>query len=333
MLSNRITVGPHASIQIGGWRQVGSCCGWLRFFVAALGIGLGSAQEQTLLNYWWVYADEQPEPAEVSAVQVIRVTGEKGEAFEPVYAGESEQHPAVIRARRNRDAMLRQEAIQLAAQLKSEGVAPQMAYEQAWTEVFRRNWLTADWHRGSSRLADLLADLATQQKARDLTDEEVRLVLEAFLEDDDRLEGQQGRELIQALLGSLPSGAQESAPRGENDELMALFADAMQYGYDSMAAYRDALFKVKRGSVVRHSLVGYRAPLGTGIGGRAVYRQAPQQVGSTAGSAGSPVAPGTVAVVLPQQAPITLAQPQQVPALSPDFTAGMNLNAGHVENF
>ena len=333
MLSNRVTVGPHASIQIGGWRQVGSCCGWLRFFVAALGVGLGSAQEQTLLNYWWVYADEQPEPAEVSAVRVIRVTGEKGEAFESVYADESEQHPAVIRARRNRDAMLRQEAIQLAAQLKSEGVAPQMAYEQAWTEVFRRNWLTADWHRGSSRLADLLADLATQQKARDLTDEEVQLVLEALLEDDDRLEGQQGRELIQALLVSLPSGAQESAPRGENDELMALFADAMQYGYDSMAAYRDALFKVKRGSVVRHSLVGYRAPLGTGIGGRAVYRQAPQQVGSTAGSAGSPVAPGAVAVVLPQQAPITLAQPQQVPALSPDFTAGMNLNSGHVENF
>ena len=89
--------------------------GWVKYFVAALGLGMGAvqAQEQKLLDYWWVMPEETPE----NAPRVIRVTGEKGEKYEEVYAEEQlgalRNSPVIMQARLERQAALRREAVSL----------------------------------------------------------------------------------------------------------------------------------------------------------------------------------------------------------------------------
>ncbi len=306
--------------------------GWLRYFVAAvsMGIGVAEAQEMRMLDYWWVMPEEQQE----NAPRVIRVTGEKGEKFEEVYAEEQlgalRNSPVIMQARLERQAALRREAVSLARQMlaEDEALQPATAYAEAWTRVFSRRWLTAKGGEGSSRLEDMLLRLASENDGLALSDEERQWVLEALIEDDDRLDSAEGRRLLETLARNLRQSGygKFDAVAGVNDELMLRFAEALHHGQDGMAAYRDALFKTYRGRIMKHSLVGYYAPWGMGMGmggGRAVYHQAPQKVGTT-------VASGHVASLQTQ----TLVAPQSPTAtLRPDFTAGMNTSAGALENF
>lgn len=304
--------------------------GWLRYFVAAvsMGIGVAEAQEMRMLDYWWVMPEEQQE----NAPRVIRVTGEKGKKFEEVYAEEQlgalRNSPVIMQARLERQAALRREAVSLARQMlaEDEALQPATAYAEAWTRVFSRRWLTAKGGEGSSRLEDMLLRLASENDTLPLSDEERQWVLEALIEDDDRLDSAEGRRLLETLARNLRQSGygKFDAVAGVNDELMLRFSEALHHGQDGMAAYRDALFKTYRGCIMKHSLVGYYAPWGMGMGGgRAVYRQAPQKVGTT-------VASGHVASLQTQ----TLVAPQQPTAtLQPDFTAGMNTSAGALENF
>lgn len=304
--------------------------GWLRYFVAAvsMGIGVAEAQEMRMLDYWWVMPEEQQE----NAPRVIRVTGEKGEKFEEVYAEEQlgalRNSPVIMQARLERQAALRREAVSLARQMlaEDEALQPATAYAEAWTRVFSRRWLTAKGGEGSSRLEDMLLRLASENDTLPFSDEERQWVLEALIEDDDRLDSAEGRRLLETLARNLRQSGygKFDAVAGVNDELMLRFSEALHHGQDGMAAYRDALFKTYRGRIMKHSLVGYYAPWGMGMGGgRAVYRQAPQKVGTT-------VASGHVASLQTQ----TLVAPQQPTAtLRPDFTAGMNTSAGALENF
>ncbi len=302
--------------------------GWLRYFVAAvsMGIGVAEAQEMRMLDYWWVMAEEQQE----NAPRVIRVTGEKGEKFEEVYAEEQlgalRNSPVIMQARLERQAALRREAVSLARQMREEDESLPLAtaYAQAWTRVFSRRWLTAKGGEGSSRLEDMLLRLASENEDMALSDEERQWLLEALLEDDDRLESAEGRRLLEMLARNLRQSGygRFDAAAGVNDELMARFTDALRHEHDSMAAYRDAMFKTHRGRIMQHSLEGYHAPWGMGMGGRPIYRQAPQKVGTT-------VASGHVA-----QTQTLVAAPQSPTATpQPDFTAGMNTSAGSVENF
>lgn len=127
--------------------------GWLMFFLASMGIS--QAHEQTVMNYWWV----RPEKAPAHAASVVRVLGEKGERFEDVYTLDRqtrlENSPVVMQARLQRQEMLRREAMALVKKLKAEGKSPLVAYEEAWTRVYKNRWLTANWQLGSSKLEDI----------------------------------------------------------------------------------------------------------------------------------------------------------------------------------
>ena len=302
--------------------------GWLRYFLAAvsMGIGVAEAQEMRMLDYWWVMSEETPE----NAPRVIRVTGEKGEKFEEVYAEEQlgalRNSPVIMQARLERQAALRREAVSLARQMREEDESLPLAtaYAQAWTRVFSRRWLNARGGKGGSRLEDMLQRLASENEDMALSEEDRQWLLEALLEDDDRLDSAEGRRLLETLARNLRQSGygKFDAAAGVNDELMARFTESLHHGQDSMAAYRDALFKTHRGRIMQHSVVGYHAPWGMGLGGRSLYRQAPQKVGTT-------VASGHVA-----QTQTLVAAPQAPTATpQPDFTAGMNTSAGAVENF
>ncbi|MBP3499647.1 MAG: hypothetical protein J6J97_06135 [Akkermansia sp.] len=266
----------------------------MKYFVAALGLGMGAVQaqqQQVLLDYWWVMPREEVQ----NAPRVIRVIGAKGERFEEVYAEEQlaalQNNPAIMQARVERQAALRREAQQRARELREAGKSPAVAYEEAWAEVYSRRWLNADWSTGSSKLEDMLNRLAAENEDLALTEEEQQWVLEALLEDDDRLESEQGRALLSNLarrLRSLGYGRLYS-PTAMQDELMERFAEAMRHGKESMAAYRDALFKTNRDRIMHHELRGYLAPWGMGAGGGGGhYRQAPIQLTTTVNTGNSP---------------------------------------------
>lgn len=120
----------------------------------------------------------------------------------------------------------------------------------------------------------------------ELTAEEQQWVLEALLENDDRLETETGRELLRRLTQRLRALGYGKlyAPYAANDQVMKRFADALSTGMDSMAAYREAMFTTHRDRVGQHTLRGYVAPWGIRVGGPR-YHQAPQKVGVTEGSA------------------------------------------------
>ena len=222
---------------------------WLTFFLAALGMGVAQANVQYQLKYWWVMPESEPEPAP----QVFRVTGEKGENFEPVYNFEElvalQNDPAVVAARAARQEALRQEAMVLVRKLRQKGKSPMVAYEEAWTQVYSRHWLNANWMAGSSKLEHMLDLLAEKGENLELTPEEQQVVLEALLEADDRLESKEGRELLRRLaarLRALGYGQLKSSRQARNNQVMQRFADALAQGMDSCAAYRDAMFKTYR---------------------------------------------------------------------------------------
>ena len=294
--------------------------GWLKYFVAAVGAGLGmaEAQEQSMLDYWWV----MPREEEQSVPRVIRVIGEKGHAYEAVDYGSMKNDPAIREAALLRQAALRQEAMKLAQELQKAGKAPLQAYEEAWTRVFDEQWLGTRLGGDGSVLEGMLIRLASEKKEFALTPEEERWLIEALLEDDDRLEKEQAQELLRSVarhIRSLGLG-QMSALGTRQDELMQQFADALGQGQDSMAAYRSALFRANRDRIMHHQLRGYHAPWGMGLGGRSAYRQAAVKVTPTAGTANT---------LLPGAATVTPAGSQP----EVDFTAGMNPDAGKLENF
>lgn len=105
------------------------------FFLASMGIA--QAHEQAVMNYWWVRPEEAPAPA----ASVIRVLGEKGESFEDAYTldrqARLENSPVVMQACLQRQEMLRREAMALVKQLKAEGKSSVVAYEEAWTRVYK----------------------------------------------------------------------------------------------------------------------------------------------------------------------------------------------------
>lgn len=309
--------------------------GWLRYFAVAVGLGMSmaDAQEIPILNYWFVYGDKLPEANE-NAARVIRVTGEKGEKFENVWLGDLRDDPALRQARSSRERLLRTEAAELAKLYIEDGDAPTLAYEKAWAVVYRRHWLSADWHHGSSQLDKLLDRILEMDDAHSLSDEEVRWAMEALMEDDHRLDTRHGRELLMRLAISLRAHGfgKLGMGGGVNDELMEHFVDAMQHGYDSMSAYRDALFKINRDRVMRHSLVGYYAPIGAGFRGRAAYRQAPVRHSSSVGTGNTQPA-GIELTDITSAAPQTDQTPDSTPELTPDFTAGMDKSAGDITHF
>ncbi len=284
---------------------------WLPYFLAAMGAGTALADEE-LLRYWWVLPDA---PAE-KAPRVIRVLGEKGERYEEVYAAETraelKSEPAILRARLARQAALRKDAMALARQLRESGKSPLVAYEEAWTRVFAENRLSAAGLTLSSWLEEALARMAGGQK---LTEEEQQRILEALLADEDSLEGETGQELLRRLADYLLSqGYGIYDIPSVNDELMQRFAEAMRHMGDGIGAYRDALFKTYRDRIMFHSLTGYQAPWGAGMGRNLYYRQKPKQVGTTVSS-------GNTQLLLS-------------PGVKPPFTApGVNDLPGSVTDF
>ncbi len=289
--------------------------GWLRYFAvaASMGMSMADAQEMRLLNYWWVYGDEQPKASE-HAPQVIRVSGDVLNA------------PALRQGRTARERMLRIEATELARMYIENGDAPTLAYEKAWTAVYRRYWLNADFFHGSSQLDKLLERILETDADHPLSDDEVRWAMEALMEGDDRLDTAQGRELLMRLADNLRAHGfgKYSMGEGANDELMAHFMEAMRHGYNGMAAYRDALFKMNRDRIICHGLDGYRAPIGSGLGARVAYRQAPVRYTATIGT-GNTRPPQTTDSDITSTVPAVPGQP--------DFTAGMDTSAGDLSNF
>ncbi|MBO5684792.1 MAG: hypothetical protein J6R92_07575, partial [Akkermansia sp.] len=302
-------------------RKPGASRTWLPYFLAAFGAGVAVADEE-LLRYHWV----MPEAAPEKATRVIRVSGEKGERFEEVYAEETlaelKQNPAIMEARIARQAALRREALELARQLREEGKDPLVAYEEAWTQVYSRSWLSGGWLSGSCKLEDMLRRMASEGEEQELTEEERQWLLEALLEDDDRLESEAGQELLRRLAAQLRQKGYgfSTVSSGLNDELMQRFAAGLQHQTDSMDAYRDALFKTRRGQIMTHSLVGYRAPWGMGVGGGAYYRQAPQQVETTEGS-GNTQMPAQPVLLQEKKEPIIVHGLNDVPEAVTDFLA------------
>ncbi len=285
--------------------------GWLPYFLAAVGAGPALADE-AFLRYWWVMPDA---PAE-KAPRVIRVLGEKGERYEEVYAAETraelKSDPAILRARLARQTALRKEAVEQARQLRESGKSPLVAYEEAWTRVFAENRLAAAGLTLSSWLEDMLARLAAGQQ---FTEEEVQLILEALLADDDSLEDEAGQELLRRLaehLRAMGYGLFDGPT--VNDELMQRFAEAMRHKGSGVGAYRDALFKTHRDRIMFHTLTGYLAPWGAGMGRNLHYHQTPRPVGVTESSGNT--------------------WPLLTPGGRPPFTApGLNALPGSVTDF
>lgn len=165
----------------------------------------------------------------------------------------------------------------------------------------------------------------------ELSAEETQWLLAALLEHNDCLEGDASSRLLMRLAQQLRAEGygKQGASAAFQDALMQNFADSLRYSQDSISAYREALFKMNRGNIVNHPLVGYLAPWGMGVHSRNQYRQAPKQFSTTLGSGDSSA--GASPVVIPLAA-VTATQPA-APEQTPDFTAGMDKNAGRIENF
>ncbi len=272
--------------------------------------------------YHWLLPEESAEPAP----QVIRVLGEKGERYETVYSDDSlaalKQNPAIREAMLARQAALRKEALELARQLREAGKEPLVAYEEAWTHVYSRNWLSRGVLDGSCKLEDMLNRMASEGEEQELTEDERQWLLEALLEDDDRLESEAGQELLRRLAAQLRKMGYGRAEysQGANDEIMMHFSAALQYQSDSMRAYREALFNTHRNRVMTHEITGFRAPWGLGMGGGAYYRQAPQQVQTTEGS-GNTQPPAQTAVTFGSGQQFTAPGLNELPDVNTDFLA------------
>lgn len=256
------------SVHFASQRSGAGCGSWLRYFAAALCMGGVSAQDQPLLNYWWVYEDELP-AVQNDTTRVIRVIGEKGEKYEEV-RDEAYWTPMMREARAERERILREEAVALAQQYIEDGKPMAVAYELAWATVYRRHWLKRDFSSSGSDLEALLARLADTDSEQQFTESELRFALQELLADARYMETDDGRALLEQIANRLRamSGTSRVGSIGRNDELMERFVDALQHDFDAFSAYRDALFKTYRDRIVKHELVGYKAPWG-GRHGRA----------------------------------------------------------------
>ncbi len=276
----------------------------MKYFAVAVGVGFGAvqAQEQVVQNYWWIMPQD--------AAATGKVSGKDASVLQEACV--------------SRQQVLRTEALRLAREFRASGMEPGLAYEEAWIRVYKRSRLSSNWGVGSSRLEELLDRVAAGETGLNLSDADVQWLLEALLEDDDRMDTEAGRKLLEQLCLRLRAAGfgQQRVADAYQDCLMKEFAAAMNYGMDGMSAYRQALFMMNRGRIMQSRQLGYRAPWGMGVYTRNQYRQTPKQYSLTLGSADSSALAGTE-----QQSP------QGSDTLSPDFTAGMDLTAGEVENF
>ncbi len=255
--------------------------GWMRYFLAALSIGVAPAQESMLLRYWWVYNDTLPAVKEEEP-RVIRVFGEKGENF--VEVDPATGMPAdAERAREQRMRILREEALELARQYMEDGKPMDVAYERAWSEVYRRHWLRKDFQASSSELEEMLARIADAEDVSLLPPAEIRHALALLLGDAERMSTEQGQRMLQMLASHVKSMGigTDGQGVGSNDEVMNLFVDALRHDYNAFTAFRDALFKSNHDRVMHHDVVGYLAPWGAGLPGRVRYHQAAPRVSQT----------------------------------------------------
>ncbi len=261
---------------------------WMRYFAAALCMGVAQGQEQSLLDYWWVYNDEKPVVPD--ATQVLRVTGEKGEAYEEVY-DDADFKAIANKLRAGRLQAMRDEAVELAQKYVADGMSLFAAYEKAWTVVKRRHEGAGKDKVDAAKLEALLKRVSSEGEDQEYTDGELRLVMNALAADDERLDTPEGRLLLEKLAAQLRAMGftREHLRKGDNGELMSLFVDAMRHGMNSFAAFRDALFKSNSDKIVRHSLFGHLAPWGSGLPGNVRYWQAPSRVTLTVGSGALPL--------------------------------------------
>ena len=306
----------------------GSGYSWLPFFLMALGAvgATASAQERVLSNYYWIRPQEEP----VHATRVIKVLGEKGEKYNEEFseAFPIQNHASIQQGRLARLRALRQDAMELARRFKEAGKTPEVAYEDAWTQVYTRNLLSANGGEGDNCLDSLLRQLAEGESDLELSDSDAQWLLEALIEDDSRLDSEEGRLLLSKLSERLRvNGSDLSLEKySAQDELMHTFADALVSGKDSMDAYRDALFKVNRGFIMNHPLVGYRAPWGLGLSrSKAVYQQAKNPTPSQTISSAN-----TQAQTVPFENLHVGGDEKQT---SENISAGLNPDAGKIENF
>lgn len=311
--------------------------GWLRYFAAAVSVCGGSvlAQEQVLLNYWSILPQEE---AATNTPHVIRVIGEKGAEYEEEFLNPADirNHAAIKEACVARLQALRSEALRLAAEHEAAGMSPEAAYQKAWAKACNAFKVDETTQKGKlARLESLIARMNAEGSRFTLSAEETQWLLAALLENNDCLEGDASSKLLMSLAQQLRTEGygKQGASAAFQDALMQNFADSLRYSQDSMSAYREALFRLNRGNIVHHPLVGYLAPWGMGVHSRNQYRQAPKQYSTTLGSADSSAVASPVVIPL---AAVTSTQPvtqTSAPELTPDFTAGMDKDAGRVENF
>ncbi len=263
---------PFSSLRINPASGHGS---WLRYFAAALCLGVAQGQEQVLLDYWWVYSDEPAPVADNS--QVLRVSGEKGEEYVAALQP-SDYKEMADSARSIIGRSMRSEVVALASQYISEGMSSSAAYERAWTTVYRRRVLSGEASPESARMRELMHRVSSSETLDGFTPGELLLALHAFLADEKRMQTEEGQQLLEKIATRLRAmGYTRKRQKLERrDEMMSLFVDALQHGMNAFAAFRDALFKVNRDKIMRHSLMGYRAPWGAGLSGHTLYHQAPK---------------------------------------------------------
>ena len=262
---------------------------WLRYFAAALCMGVAQGQEQVFLDYWWVYNDS-PSPV-ADAVQILRVTGEKGEKYEEVLQP-SDYKLMADSARSLIGRSMRGEVVALASQYISEGMSSPAAYEKAWTTVYRRRVLSGEGKAERAKLEELLNRMERAENLDAFMPGELLLAMHALMADEKRQKTEEGRQLLEKIANRLRAMGYTKDLQAlcANDEVMALFIDALQHDMNAFAAYRDALFKANRDMIVRHSLYGYYAPWGAGMGGRVGYSQALRNPIYTEGSGNQPPA-------------------------------------------
>lgn len=316
--------------------SVSTFTGWLRYFAAAVSVCGGSvqAQEQVLLNYWSILPQEE---AATNTPHVIRVIGEKGAEYEEesLNPADIRNHAAIKEACIARLQTVRRETLRLSKEFENAGMTPAVAWEKALQKTCKA--LTGNVIGGGKRacVERLIARMEAEGSRFELSAEEMQWLLAALLEHNDCLEGDDSSRLLMHLAQQLRAEGygKQGASAAFQDALMQNFADSLRYSQDSISAYREALFKLNRGNIVNHPLVGYLAPWGMGVHSRNQYRQAPKQYSTTLGSADSSAVASPVVIPL---AAVTTTQPvTQTPApeLTPDFTAGMDKDAGRVENF
>lgn len=170
------------------WRA-GSSRRWLSYFIAALGAGLSPAQEQVLLDYYWIYPESEAQPEQL----------EYGKGY---------------------NSLLRTEATELSHMLQREGMEPKRSYAEAWLAVYRRHWLNFDWQPGSSELDEVLFQMLHTDSRHPMTDAEVRHALEVLFAEADFVSLEQGRELLENLADNLRAHSFPLSESGQksNDE-------------------------------------------------------------------------------------------------------------------